>query len=165
MTDVLAAASASVESYHGASAFTDAALTTKAFADFNTGEAASTTVSAEVAVDLDAWMVNKEDESALAQTYTAPAGDDVTGKSTVRCGVTSSRSKAEKGYDYKMGSTISIKAGYKIRASKTATTSIAAADSTLTEFGLSAYSASGAISQFGSTIALTAAVIATLMAF
>ena len=99
----------------------------------------------------------------MAQTYEASTSGE-SGKSTANCGVISSRSEAEDGYRYAMGSTIKVKAGYKIRASETATTSLYAVDSLLTDFELPAFSA-GAMSLFGSTLALTAAVIATLMAF
>ena len=73
--------------------------------------------------------------------------------------MTSSRTTAEKEFSYRTGETIKVKSGYKVRASADATASLFSHDTEETEFTLN----EGATA-LGNTIAVAAAVMATLIA-
>ena len=84
---------------------------------------------------------------------------------TVNCAMTSSRSDTAPGHDYKLGSTIKVRSGYKIRDSADATTTLMAWDSPVAELAVETVG-NGSMSLFGSTLAAVAlSMTAALLSF
>ena len=74
------------------------------------------------------WRVNELEPLGFAQTY-QPAEGDNPASSSIRCALTSKRGVGQpKDYVFKTGQTIGVRAGYKVRESETALTSIYAYD-------------------------------------
>ena len=100
----------------------------------------------------------------FAQTYTPPSADGSSqGSSSIRCSLTSKRTSPGAGYAYKAGSTIGVKAGYKIRESEDALTSLYAYDKTDVVLVTLTDSTSSAVSQITATSALVVTALVGLM--
>ena len=108
------------------------------------------------------WEVNTLEPKGFNQTYKAADGDAVE-TTSVSCATTSLRTSST--FDssaYKVGDTVRIASGYKIRDSKTATYGLVSkSDGEVKETKLTAFE-TGAMSLYGSAIAMT---LATLLAF
>jgi len=98
--------------------------------------------------DEDGWTHNLlELPEGFAQRYSA---DPET--TTVNCDIASSRSDTAPGHGYKIGDTIKIRSGYKIRASKEAKESLFAKDDVVQEFTLLETAGAAALTLMGSAL-------------
>ena len=114
---------ATVHSYLGTALFDNATLAGKKFADFNT---------AELKDDQSwSWEVNTLESLGFTQSYDADQN-----VSEVNCAVTSARTTTATNHDYKVGTTMKVRGGYKIRSAKDSTTSLFAKDNEAQDFTL-----------------------------
>ena len=120
---------ATVDTYIGTKGFNDSdtGVYCKAFSDFNLDENQKT-VTAEGEIDEDGWEVNQLEPLGFSQVYIAATGSKKTA-SLASCAVASSRTDTAPGHAYKVGETMKIFSGYKVRDSLSAKTSLYAYDS------------------------------------
>ena len=83
---------------------------------------------------------------------------------TINCAMTSSRSDTAPGHDYKLGSKIKVRSGFKIRDSEDATTTLMAWDSPVAELEVETV-VNGSMSLLGSTLAVALSMTAALLTF
>ena len=109
------------------------------------------------------WMPNTLETSGFRQTYSGPTADIAgtsAGSSTISCAMTSDRATVHAGHDYKISQKIKVRAGYKIRESKDALTSLQANDGEDMEFTIE-----GAYSSVGFYAGALTMAIASMLAF
>ena len=151
-----------VETYIGFRGFkdTDAGVYCKAFSEFNIDENQKT-VTAAGEIDEDGWEVNQLEPLGFVQIFKAATATEKL-ESFVSCAVASSRTDTAPGHAYKVGDTIKVNSGYKIRSALKQPNSEFALDSpTAIEFKLEAAARASALA----SAALSALAAATILAF
>lgn len=107
-------ANVSILTYHGETLFTDEALKCANFSSMNASENDNNTHEAAGTEDVDGWLLDftqKKDGYKQISTAAPEA------KQTVKCTTVSSRTNADKNHSYKLGDSVKMRSGYKIRAS------------------------------------------------
>ena len=124
---------------------------TKNFKEGTNGDATCTVLGSlnptenqgAIDADEDGWTHNVIDTLGYSQTKIG-SGDNIT--TTVNCATWSSRTDTAEGFAYKIGETVKIGSGFKVRASATSESSLFASDSAPKDFKLLDMASASAIS-------------------
>ena len=162
LTEEQILAMASVKTYIGTQVFVESvdesAILCKSYDQLNLADLQSSDSTTDL------WTLNTDEPLGFSQTYTAPSQDGSSlGSSSLMCSLISKRTAPSAGYAYKTGETIGIKAGFKIRESEDALTSINAYDKKNVLYVALTDTASSAVSQIAATSAMIVTALVSIM--
>ena len=162
LTEEQILAMASVKTYIGTQVFVESvdesAILCKSYDQLNLADLQSSDSTTDL------WTLNTDEPLGFSQTYTAPSQDGSSlGSSSLMCSLISKRTAPSVGYAYKTGETIGIKAGFKIRESEDALTSINAYDKKNVLYVALTDTASSAVSQIAATSAMIVTALVSIM--